>query len=111
MKHKKFRIGRWIAGALSGILLFSCVQARRVEDESEISSREYAISAFIEAAGIPGLEDSSVLSAYSDADQVSPSCQPYLAAAVEAGLIRGFEDHTLRPQTPIRRIEAFIILR
>ncbi len=74
------------------------------------ATREYAAAAFVTAAGIEGSGGTQALSAYTDADEVGAEYAPALAAAVERGVIRGYEDRTLRPGDGISRAEAFVML-
>ena len=50
------------------------------------------------------------LSAFSDADAVSAYYSGELSAAVEEGILRGFDDRTLRPQSAVTYIEALVLL-
>lgn len=54
-------------------------------------------------------ENTKVLDAYKDANQISPSLREYVAAAVEAGLIYGYDEY-LRPQDFLTRAEAVMLL-
>ena len=79
-------------------------------DDKDFVSREYAVAAFADAAGCFEIPDSDVLSSFTDAWEVSEAFAPKLAQAVTKGIIKGYEDNTLRPKMPIRRIEALVIL-
>ena len=86
------------------------VAAGQVEDErTAAASREYAIAAFAEGAGLSAA-DEAVLDAFSDADQISAWYRPALAAAVAAGVTKGYDDGTLRPQETVTRAEALALL-
>ena len=57
------------------------------------------------------LADLSMLSAmFSDVDAISESARPYVALAVENGLVSGYTDGTFRAQATITRSEAAAIL-
>lgn len=87
------------------------IMVGQIEEEHFASaSREYAVTAFLEATGLslPATDDS--LSKFSDAQQVSPQFADDLAAAVSAGVLRGYEDHTIRAQEPVSRVEALVLL-
>ena len=87
------------------------IAAGQIEAESvAAATREYAIAAFIQAAGFGETATSDALTRFADADEVSAYYIGEMAAAVENGIIRGYEDGTLRPQSTISRIEAFVIL-
>ena len=83
----------------------------QVEDEhTAAASREYALAAFVDAAGISLPNGMDALSAFADAETVSTYYAAELAAAVENGILKGYGDHTLRPQNTVSRVEAMVIL-
>ena len=88
------------------------VAAGQVADESETAaSREYAAAAFLRLAeGLAVPAEESALEAFSDASEVHVWYRSELAAAVSAGILRGYEDGTLRPQGTVRRVEALVLL-
>ena len=82
-----------------------------IEDESiTAASREYAVTAFIDAVGLNELSDTNILFAFSDAEDISEIYAAELAQAVQYGIIKGYEDSNLRPQATICRVEALAIL-
>ena len=78
--------------------------------ETAPATREFAIAAFVTAAGVKNSGNTAALSAYTDADEIGAAYASALAAAVEAGILKGYEDHTLRPHADISRVEAFVML-
>ena len=87
------------------------VMAGQVEDEhTAAASREYAVAAFVDAAGISLPDGTAALSAFTDAETVSPYFAAELVAAVEKGILKGYSDRTLRPQNTISRVEAMVLL-
>ena len=87
------------------------VMAGQVEDEhTAAASREYAVAAFVDAAGIFLPDGTDALSVFTDAETSSTYYTPELAAAVEKGILNGYSDHTLRPQNTISRVEAMVLL-
>ena len=87
------------------------VMLGQVEDEhTAAASREYAIAAFIDAAGIALPKDAGALSSFKDGQTVSPYYAAELAAAVDQGILRGYDDKTLKPLESISRVEALVIL-
>lgn len=75
------------------------------------ATREQAVSCFIKAVGIDRFRsDRKILDKFSDKSKVSYPYIEEMSAAVYSGLINGYEDGTLRPQEPIKRIEALVIL-
>ena len=87
------------------------VMAGQVEDEhTAAATREYTIAAFVDAAGISLPQSTDALSGFADAETISTFYSAELAAAVENGILKGYGDHTLRPQTTISRVEAMVLL-
>ena len=87
------------------------VMAGQVEDEhTAAASREYAAAAFAEAAGLAFPDGANGLNTFADARDVSLWFAENLEAAISAGVLRGYEDNTLRPQNTITRIEAMVLL-
>ena len=74
------------------------------------ASREYTIAAFIDAFGLSASPDTDILLSFSDAEDISAVYASELAKAAEYGIVKGYEDGTLRPQATICRIEALTIL-
>ena len=87
------------------------VASGQVEPESSASAaREYAVAAFADAAGLALEGSGDALDAYQDAGSVSAWFRTELAAAVAAGILKGYPDGTLRPGNPITRVEALVLL-
>lgn len=87
------------------------VMVGQVEDEHIArASREMTVAAFIDAARITPPDGTEAISAYADAYSVSAYYAAELAAAVSAGILKGYEDNTLRPQNTITRVEALVLL-
>lgn len=86
--------------------------AGQIAPESETAaSREYAVAAFLSAAqGLDAGAGESALEAFADAAEIHDWYRTELTAAVSAGILQGYGDSTLRPQSTIRRIEAFVLL-
>lgn len=70
--------------------------------------REDIAYALVRISGY-GESDAAVLEAFSDASSVSPKLAPFMAAAVENGLMQGYDGY-LRPQDGITRAEAATLL-
>ncbi len=80
-------------------------------ERTDYVTREQAIACFIKAVGIDRFKsDSEILNKFSDKSKISFAYLEEMSAAVFSGLIGGYEDGTLRPQAPITRIEALVIL-
>ncbi|MDO5310383.1 MAG: M13-type metalloendopeptidase [Clostridia bacterium] len=80
-------------------------------ERTDYVTREQAIACFIKAVGIDRFKsDSEILNKFSDKSEISFAYLEEMSAAVFSGLIGGYEDGTLRPQSPITRIEALVIL-
>ena len=121
----KKAFNRYILPILGITLLFSAVMLflpkttvrsdYEPSDTGESSSayyarRDYTIVKFMDAAGIEGSSDTGVLSAFSDADSISVQYTGKVAKAVSEGIIMGYGDGTLRPDSSISRVEALAIL-
>lgn len=79
-----------------------------IEDEgSAPAPREYAIAAFTEATGIEG---DGTNAEFRDADKISSWFAESISKALGAGLLKGYEDNTLRPEKTISRVEAMVLL-
>lgn len=79
-----------------------------IEDEAEAkASREYTAALFCEAAGLSG---ELTQNTFSDADKVSAWYAESVKKAVSAGVLKGYEDGTARPQEAVRRVEALVML-
>ncbi|MCL6611725.1 MAG: S-layer homology domain-containing protein [Peptococcaceae bacterium] len=72
--------------------------------------REDMAAAIIKALDLEPATDLSVLDNFSDSDNISESLKPYVAAAVNEGLMKGYEDGTFRPQGKLTRAEAAALL-
>ena len=82
-----------------------------IEDEkTAAASREYAVAAFIDAVSLYGASDTNVLLSFSDAEDISEIYATELAQATQNGVIKGYEDGSLRPKATICRVEALAIL-
>ena len=87
------------------------VMAGQIADERTASAtREYAVAAFMDAAGFQMPGGTQALSSFTDGNTVSAYYAPELARAVETGVLKGYDDGSLRPQSTISRVEALVIL-
>jgi len=81
------------------------------DEETQMATREYAVASFVRAMGRENFRgDGPALSSFADASSVTVWFRDDLAAAISCGLLRGYEDNTLRPGEGIARIEAFALL-
>lgn len=79
-------------------------------DSSKFATREMAIASFIRAVGMEKFKtNDSILNGFSDKTKISYAYIDEMSAAVYSGLIGGYEDRTLRPQSPITRAEALVV--
>ena len=100
----------WVISALSAVLAFAAVSPVFAAADSSAATREYAIAAFADAAGIGSDGDVDILSAFSDHDDVGEMYAGKIAKAVKEGFVKGYDDGMLRPQSTIYRVEALAIL-
>ena len=84
----------------------------QLPDEAvQTATREYAVSAFVRSIGRENFPSGGgALNVFSDGGTVTPWYRDEVSAAVEGGMLRGYEDGTLRPGASIRRVEALVIL-
>lgn len=79
--------------------------------QEEAAEREDVTVSTVAAKGyILETADTGLLSAFTDAGTITEKFEPYMAFAVENGLVTGFEDNTLRPQATLTRAEAATLL-
>ena len=80
------------------------------EEEDQEASREYAAAVLAESFGenAPAGNDSEA--AFSDLGQVSGWYAASVNTAISSGLLRGYEDATLRPGRTVTRAEACVLL-
>lgn len=76
------------------------------------ATREDVAYALVKIGGLDkqytGSEDA--LNAYKDSDKISPHLRKYISVAIQAGLLQGYEEHTLRPDAGITRAETVTLL-
>ena len=97
-----------IAVCLCFASVASCVSA---EENSQYATREYIISEFVQSVGRNTLEESeAVLNMFSDAENISAEYKEDISRAIVGGIIKGYEDRTIRPQEQVKRVEAMVML-
>ena len=47
---------------------------------------------------------------FTDSEEIAESCHPYVAAAVEKGLLQGYPDGRFKPKRHLNRAEAFAVI-
>ncbi|MBC8597105.1 S-layer homology domain-containing protein [Qingrenia yutianensis] len=67
-------------------------------------TREELVKVLLGAFGIE-VDENADVSAFTDADKIEWSA-PYIAKAVEKGIIKGYDDGSVKPQNTVTRIEA-----
>ena len=93
------------------IVLSLAVPALSAAPAQELASREYVTSEFVQSIGRTNLVASEyMLSTFKDYEDVSEEYAEDMAKAVTNGIVRGYEDKTIRPQENIRRVEAMLML-
>ncbi len=74
-------------------------------------TRGYVIDQFVEAVGKDSFTlPAADLSAFADSGEITAEYRESMGLAVANGLIKGYDDDTLRPEASITRLEALIIL-
>ena len=80
-------------------------------ESGAFAPREYVVSEFVRSVGRNNLNgDSDVLSSFTDRAEIDKEYVSDLEKAAASGLIRGYDDGTLRPKDNITRVEALAIL-
>ena len=92
-------------------MLAACVPSFAAEDSTEFATREYVVSEFVQSVGRSNLDGSAyMLSTFKDSNEISEEYVNDFEKAVSNGLIRGYDDDTLKPKQSITRVEALMIL-
>lgn len=97
----------WPVTALRTLGIVNGYENNRFLPSQPITRAEFA-AITVNALGLEPAEEN--LSAFKDAKQIPAWAREALQAAVHAGLIRGYNDGTLRPNQPITRAELVAIL-
>ena len=85
-----------------------CVMA---EETVEYATREYIISEFVKSVGRSNLDESAaVLEMFTDSDKISDQYKEDVSRAIVGGILKGYEDRTIRPGEPVSRLEAMVML-
>lgn len=89
-------------------ILTPCVYA---EEGVEYATREYIVSEFVKSVGRSTLEESdAVLEMFSDTDKISDEYKDDISRAIVGGILKGYDDRTIRPSEPVSRVEAMVML-
>ena len=77
-----------------------------------VATREDVAYALVKIGGLDKeiSGDNTVLNDYKDSHKVSYNLRQYVSIAVQAGLLRGYEDNTIRPQEGITRAGTATLL-
>lgn len=82
----------------------------KAEDET-VATREYVVASIADAIGLtPPATAGALNNDFSDSGALSAWYAPEMAAAISAGVINGYEDGTLRPQSDIHWVELVVIV-
>ena len=85
-----------------------CVMA---EEAVEYATREYIISEFVKSVGRSNLDESAaVLEMFTDSDKISDQYKEDVSRAVVGGIVKGYQDRTIRPSEKVSRLEAMVML-
>lgn len=79
-------------------------------EEETPAERQYAVAAFMDALIPAAGADAAQLTDFPDASDIGACFLPEWERAVKSGLVLGYEDHTLRPQSILTRAEALVLL-
>ena len=107
-----FKTKKILSQIIAVCLCFSafapCVLA---EENLQYATREYIISEFVQSVGRSNLDESSaILGMFTDSDKISDEYKEDLSRAIVGGILKGYEDRTLRPDEKVSRVEAMVML-
>ncbi len=81
------------------------------DEGAELATREYVVSQFVQSVGRSNFSGNAyMLSTFADKDDIDEDYVGDFEKAVSNGLVRGYEDKTLRPKENVTRIEALAML-
>ena len=84
--------------------------AQVAPEEETPAERQYAVAAFMDALAPAAVGGDAQLADFPDASDLSVWYLSEWEQAVRSGLILGYEDHTLRPQSILTRAEVLVLL-
>ena len=92
-------------------LCFSVLSPCAAAEDSIYATREYIISEFVQSVGRSKLSKSdAVLDMFSDSETISAEYKDDISRAIVGGILKGYEDRTIRPGEPVKRVEAMVML-
>lgn len=100
--------GHWAEGYILDSLPMLLVEDNNFRPDDN-ASREFIAYGLVKALGLSA-ENTDALGAFSDKDSITDLAKDELAAAVENGIIKGYEDNSLRPQADVTRAEAATLI-
>ncbi len=53
----------------------------------------------------------TILGGVSDASSINPSLTPYVATAIQSGLIKGFPDGSFHPEASLTRVQVTVLIQ
>ena len=81
------------------------------EEGAKYATREYIISEFVQSVGRNQLHESDeILEIFADSENISPEYRDDISRAIVGGILKGYEDRTIRPTEPVSRVEAMVML-
>lgn len=100
--------GHWAEGYILDSLPMLLVDDNNFRPD-ENASREFIAYGLVKALGLEA-KNTDALGAFSDNGEITALAKDELAAAVENGIIKGYEDNSLRPQADVTRAEAATLI-
>ena len=92
-------------------LCFSVLSPCAAAEDSIYATREYIISEFVQSIGRSNLgKSAAVLEMFSDSENISDEYKDDVSRAIVGGILKGYEDRTIRPHEPVKRVEAMVML-
>ena len=81
------------------------------EEGAKYATREYIISEFVQSVGRNQLNESdAILQIFTDSENISPEYKGDISRAIVGGILKGYEDRTIRPTEHVSRVEAMVML-
>jgi hypothetical protein len=102
--------GHWAETAINSLVNMKIVSGdgKGTFHPDDSITREQFVVLLAKAAKLPIVPDGQLQ--YNDAGQIAPWARDYVAAAVKAGIISGYEDGTFRGQNKISRAEIAVMI-
>ncbi|MEG0835492.1 MAG: M13-type metalloendopeptidase [Christensenellaceae bacterium] len=111
MNFKIFKRTTAMLTALAMVIGLNIVAFAEKPIDTGYATREYVVSEFVQSVGRNNITNSDyILSTFTDSNDIKEEYKEDVSKAVSKGLVRGYEDKTLRPKENVLRVEALTML-